>query len=163
MDTHLLAQIAAGHIICAVLSRSLNHAINRIRIPLIRVISNFYSTHLFRVYARLDYATFEDPIIMQQLNEASGGRYSVAWEMVNTVITIATSTVRLGSQLSVLAGIVYGQPDGLLFCALSLLGPMLQILPYSTFGLHGGLYSLSCLERLLTHCIPRSLGSDVQK
>lgn len=107
---------------CAVLGRLLNHAKTTISYPLSKRLRQYYSVHLFYARARLDLPTFEDPAVQRQLEEASQSfsRSGVAWDTFSMVISAVSTAVHITSEVSMLAAVLKGQPDGTLLATISL-------------------------------------------
>ncbi|EPQ61192.1 P-loop containing nucleoside triphosphate hydrolase protein [Gloeophyllum trabeum ATCC 11539] len=122
VDKQFLLRIAAGRIACAIAIRVLSHYKTIITSPLQRRIKQFYSLHIFHAMARLDVPTFEDTAVQRQL-EATYTRFgsSVAWEVIQTLFSVATVAVQLVSQVSVLVAVMHGQAEGPLISSLALL------------------------------------------
>lgn len=121
VDKELLVQVASGRIACAIVSRLLNHCKSRVQTPLDKRIRQYYSTHIFHSMSRLDVPTFEDPAVQQQMEAAwsTSGRSSVCWETIQMTSSVASTLIRLFSQVSVLISVLYNQRDGPLLTILS--------------------------------------------
>ncbi|KAF9456687.1 P-loop containing nucleoside triphosphate hydrolase protein [Collybia nuda] len=121
VDKNILLQVAAGRFACSVLTRILRYGKQKIAIPLNSRIKHFYSVHIFHAMARLDVPTFDDAAVQRQLEQSfpPDSRSSVAWDTVVMTLHIFSTVLQLGSQLSVLNGVLRGQRDGILLAVLS--------------------------------------------
>jgi hypothetical protein len=117
-----LLHVAAGRMGCKLLARFLKHLQNRVSAPLTLRIKQHYSIHIFRSMARLDFPTFDDPCVIEQLESAwstRSGNSTVAWDVITTTCRCMSTLSQLVSQTSVLVGVLSGQKDGSLLAILS--------------------------------------------
>ncbi|KAF8665110.1 hypothetical protein AX16_000577 [Volvariella volvacea WC 439] len=121
IDYDLLMRIAIGRFICSLAKRLLGHASQRLQLPLNARIKRHYDVHMYHALARLDLPTFEDMAVQRQLEQAlpASSRTSIAWNMMTKAMNLASTVIQLISQVSVLAGVLYGQQDGLLLALLT--------------------------------------------
>ncbi|PSS06636.1 hypothetical protein PHLCEN_2v3592 [Hermanssonia centrifuga] len=98
----------------------LSYAKRRVSYPLSARLKQHYSIHIFEARARLDVPTFEDPAVQRQLDSASSfNGQSVAWGTFTMVSGLATTAVKVVTQVSVLADVLKTQQDGPLLALLS--------------------------------------------
>lgn len=71
--------------------------------------------------SRLDVPTFEDPAVRRQLEATwtTSGQSSVCWETIQMASGVASTLIRLISQVSVLISVLKNQRDGPLLTILS--------------------------------------------
>lgn len=113
--------VAAGRVMCTMVSRILNYGKSRVQLPLNKRIKQHYSTHIFESMSRLDVPTFDDPAVQRQLEAAwsSSGRSSVCWETLQIFMSLMSTVIKLFSQMSVLIAVLRDQRDGPLLAVLS--------------------------------------------
>ena len=142
VDKAVLTRVAVGRIIIAVEKRLVNYVKSRTMVILDRRIKAHYAGHIFEAYARLDLPTFEDPLVRRQLEAATGGHTSVAWDTVQMLANTLSHFVQLVSQVSVLLSVLRGQRDGTMIALLSFISPLLQWMRFQKFASHGSEFSL---------------------
>lgn len=105
-----------GSSICVVASRFSYTATAWITRPLNRHIKRFYSVHMFKANARLDVPTFDDPAVLQQLDQASPLSYdrTVAFNVISSFVQLFCVAVELFTSMLVLYRVLLQQQDGLL-------------------------------------------------
>ncbi|KAG1908604.1 P-loop containing nucleoside triphosphate hydrolase protein [Suillus fuscotomentosus] len=126
VDTTVVIHVAVGRVTCAVASHLLRHIQRRMEIPINMSIRQFYTRHVFHSMARLDLPTFTDSAVRQQLGFVTRPRNmhvetSLAWEVVQDLASLATTTTTMISQFFVLFTVLQKQQDG----------PLLMILGFS--------------------------------
>ncbi|KIK60401.1 hypothetical protein GYMLUDRAFT_225945 [Collybiopsis luxurians FD-317 M1] len=128
VNKRLLLHVAFGRIASSIVEFALERFVARISRPLNSLIKQFYDVNLFRVLARMDVPTFDDPIIQRQLEEDSPSdpRGSIVWRTVTSAVHIASTTTTLISELFVLYSVLKNQQDGLLLAFSSFLHPLLE-------------------------------------
>ncbi|TFK76612.1 P-loop containing nucleoside triphosphate hydrolase protein [Pluteus cervinus] len=121
VDLGLLLKVAAAKLACSIFQRILDHAKQRLSIPLNARIKRHYSVHVFNAMARLDVPTFDDDAVQRQLEHSlpANSRSSIAWDMVVRTSKLISISLQLVSQVSVLTHVLRGQHDGPLLAALS--------------------------------------------
>jgi hypothetical protein len=75
-------------------------------------------------HVRLDVPTFEDPLVEEQLHSTASYRSIAAWSALTSIFQYVSMFMRIASQFTVLASVLRGQHDGLMFALLSSAGPM---------------------------------------
>lgn len=120
VDRPLLLQVTAGTIACKIVSRFLQWGKESVTQPLNARLHKHYTLHAFHARARLDVPTFDDPAVQRQLDSTTNiNGMSVAWNTFQLVSELANASVRVISQVSVLATVLRNQPDGPMLAALS--------------------------------------------
>ncbi|KAG2132378.1 P-loop containing nucleoside triphosphate hydrolase protein [Suillus clintonianus] len=129
VDITVVVHVAIVHVACAVATHLLQHAQDRIAIPIKISIRQFYAKHIFHSMARLDLPTFTDLVIQGQLSFTlyHGGRGgSIAWQTVHSFTSLAMSIISMLSQLLVLFIVLRKQQDGPLLVVLGFSKSMLR-------------------------------------
>ncbi|THH11373.1 hypothetical protein EW145_g713 [Phellinidium pouzarii] len=99
VDKVLLTRVAAARVAVAIAKRLMGHIKSRTMTLLDQRIKAHYAGHIFEAYARLDVPTSEDPMVQRQLDDASGGRTSVAWDTVQMLANTFSTLLMLVSQV----------------------------------------------------------------
>ncbi|KAJ6573847.1 hypothetical protein DFH09DRAFT_1276918 [Mycena vulgaris] len=112
VDHQLLFRVAASRLICAAITRLLDHCQRQLYNPLTERTRQHYAVQKFHVRARLDVPTYADAVIQRQLDNSDNGSESVAWRniMLQTVEVFSLS-IQLVSQFSVLVNMLRDQRD----------------------------------------------------
>ncbi|KAJ7583263.1 P-loop containing nucleoside triphosphate hydrolase protein [Mycena floridula] len=139
VDKNLLFRVAAGRFGCSVATRALNLAEHKVVVPLNKAIKKFYSAHTFHAMARLDVPTFSDSLVQRQLEQSlsPNSSSSIAWDTVTMALNLLRAFTQLVSQMSVLARVLHGQPDGYLLLFLCLARTVFQWSPYISGAING--------------------------
>ncbi|THH30401.1 hypothetical protein EUX98_g3800 [Antrodiella citrinella] len=136
----LLMQITVGLVVIKIVHKIIEHARNFIYYPLSSRLRQYYSLHLFHARARLDVPTFDDEAVQRQLHAVSQVQgNSVAWSTIDAISSLASLTLSIVTQASVLWSVLKDQPDGLLLAALTTLHTMSDMFQWQRSAgiLHG--------------------------
>lgn len=87
-------------------------------------IKRHYSVHTFHALARLDVPTFDDPVVSRQMDSvlpdgAAGGRRTIPWSAISSVVNLASTLIHVVSQSAVLVGVLRRQRDGPLLAGIA--------------------------------------------
>jgi len=139
VDTHLLAQIAGGRVLCAAAEQILESALWKVSTALNGRIRRFYSAHIFHSVARLDVPTWDDPVVSAQIDAVvPKDSNNIAWAAITSLTQTVSTFVRLFSQTAVLVGVLQEQRDGFLLSLLSFAGDVFTCFNLTIAGDIGG-------------------------
>jgi hypothetical protein len=126
VDKAVLFRVLFCRMACAAMSRLGALGQNWASIRISSKIRSHYAEHILHAHVRLDVPTYGDPAVRGQLSSVVSSRTNVAWGGIKAVITIVSTAVQLVTQLSVLIGVLKGQPDGTLLALMSFAEPVLM-------------------------------------
>ncbi|KAF7306320.1 ABC transporter related protein [Mycena indigotica] len=139
IDHNVLFKVALSRLSCSMATRFLNYTASRFNRPLNERIKQYYSVQSFAARARLDVPTYSDSSILRQLdNSQPSARTSLAWNSVEEILLISSTTIELISQFSVLITMLRKQRDGILLASLSFAQVLFQRQMRNTMGAWGG-------------------------
>ena len=139
VDRALLFRMTAGTLACKFVERLLEYARLRVSQPLQARLNKHYAMHLFEARARLDVPTFDDPAIQRQIDSAASvNGQGVAWGTITMVSGLATTLLKVVTQVGVLAGVLKGQRDGILLAVLCMVPSLTNYLNWQTMGVLPG-------------------------
>ncbi|KAH8822512.1 P-loop containing nucleoside triphosphate hydrolase protein [Flagelloscypha sp. PMI_526] len=122
VDLSLLWKVVLGQFACDGVTSVLSTLSNWVAGPLHDKINSYYRSQAFRVKARFDVPTFEDPSVQRKLDnlqEYPGGQTSIVFECLTMAVSIGGEVLRLVTQVTILSRVLKGQPDGILLAGLS--------------------------------------------
>lgn len=128
VDPSLLLTAVGGAFLCSVATPVLHSLYSsRVVYPLNLKIKAHYSVHIYHAMARLDVPTFDDPAVQRQIQQSiPHASQSTAFAAIGVLLETASAALQLISQLSVLAAVLRGQPDGPLLASLCCIDALVQ-------------------------------------
>ena len=122
VDKTVLTRMTLAALGCKLVERFLQWLSRTIAYPLGSRVNKHYGVKLFEARARLDVMTFDDPIVQRQLDSASSvNGQGVAWGTISMFTGVASTFLKIVTQVTVLAEVLRSQKDGLFLATLSML------------------------------------------
>lgn len=142
VDKALLARMTLGALGCKLIERLLQYIGSQVARPLGSRVNKHFGTRLFEARARLDVVTFDDPAVQRQLDSvASTNGQGVAWGTISMFTSLVAMSLKIITQVSVLAEVLKNQRDGLFLaflCMLPTLSDYMDLLSPGSFPGRGG-------------------------